>query len=429
MLFNTFVTSLADLDRCVAAPQVAEVLIEPALLARQGWLSADAAQTLAIAARQRGLRPVLVWDALMPEQRMEQVGDRLQTWDLSPFAALRIADLGAAGWAQQHAPHLPLQLIAEAGNHNLAALQGWCALLGSSLERVILSIELPEDKLMQYCQTLPVACEVLGAGPILLFYSPRPLLSAHLPLADDVDADVDKDSDEDSTETDESRLVRTTVAFEDTRDRPFPSLETPHGTLMFFDKDQFILDRLTPLKTAGLHTLRLDLRPLDLTAAPAQFAAQAGDAAPAIDRLCQQILQDPASIRPQWPRPTRAPFFQANRTTALIPRMKTRWLDPWRPHALAEVIASEKDNYLVFRTLRSFSFGGDYTLLLPTKEVVAFPQSCNPRSLTGAPQAETLPDQLILTHWIKKVVPGSLLLPPDRPALLSSSKKGNPSKK
>lgn len=427
MLFNTFVTSLADLDRCVAAPQVAEVLIEPALLARQGWLSADAAQTLAIAARKRGLRPVLVWDALMPEHRMEQVGDRLQTWDLSAFAALRIADLGAAGWAQQHAPHLPLQLLAEAGNHNLAALQGWCALWGSNLERVILSIELPEDKLVQYCQALPVACEVLGAGPILLFYSPRPLLSPHLSVAGDADADA--------METDERSLVRTTVAFEDTRDRPFPSLETPHGTLMFFDKDQFILDRLTPLNAAGLHTLRLDLRPLDRTT-PAPVAAQPSfdkdqwmDAAPAIDQICQQILQDPASVRSQWPRPTRAPFFQANRTTALIPRMKTRWLDPWRPHALAEVIAGEKDNYLVFRTLRPFDFGGDYTLLLPTKEVVAFPPSCHPRSLTGAPTTATQPDQLILTHWIKKVVPGSLLLPPDSPAQASFSKQKTTPKK
>ncbi|MBE9099013.1 U32 family peptidase [filamentous cyanobacterium LEGE 07170] len=383
MPFNTFISSIADLDRCTAAPDLTEVLIEPMLLARQGRVGEKAAQELAIAARARGLRPVLVWDALMPQQAMEAVGERLRTWDFAAFAAVRVNDLGAAAWMQEHHPTLPLHLIAETGNHNLSALQGWCELLGHTLERLILSIELPEAQLVQYCQALPVPCEVLGAGPILLFYSPRSL------LADPLHAE-----DEDATH------IAATIAFEDHPDRPFPTVETPHGTLMFLDKDQFIGDRLESLWKAGLAMVRIDLRPF----------SPAPDAAPNIDRICQQLLSAPATLRQQWHRPTRAPFFNANRTTALIPRMKTRRLDPWRNQAIAEVIAGEGGSYVVFRVLRPFHLTPDTQILLPTGDRLPFPANCNLRTLQGVPTSQGEADQLLLTDWIKKAVTGSLLL-------------------
>lgn len=383
MPFNTFVSSIADLERCIAAPDLTEVLIEPMLLARQGRLGEKAAQDLAIAARTRGLRPVLVWDALMPQRAMEAVGDRLQQWDISAFAAVRVNDLGAAAWVQTHHPNLPLQLIAETGNHNLLALQGWCALLGDTLERLILSIELPEARLIQYCQALPVPCEVLGAGSILLFYSPRSLLADPL-----------------QTDAEDTDPIAATIAFEENPDRPFPTVETPHGTLMFFDKDQFIGDRLESLWEAGLAMVRIDLR--SYTPQP--------DAAPTIDTVCQQLLQDPAALRQQWPRPTRAPFFNANRTTALIPRMKTRRLDPWRGQAIAEVIAGEGGSHVVFRVLRPFRLTPETQILLPTGDRLPFPPDCNLRTLQGIPTSQGEADQLLLTDWIKKTVTGSLLL-------------------
>lgn len=380
MHFNTFVTTLADLERCAEAPQMEEVLIEPRLLARQGTLADAAAQELAIAAQKRGLRPVLVWDALMPERDMERVGDRLRTWNLSAFAAMRVCDLGAAGWVQEQAPGMPLQWIAETGSHNLAALQGWCELLGPDLERLVLSLELPEEKLKHYCQHLPVPCEVLGVGPILLFYSPRSLLAAPL------QAEADTAS------------LSTTVAFEEHPDRPFPTVETPHGTLMFLDKDQFILDRLEPLRQAGMHSIRLDLRsPL-----------VAGEGYPPVDQVCRLLATDPTALRQQWPRPTRAPFFNANRTTALIPRMKTRRLDAWRPQALAEIIAGEKGKFLVFRVMRAFALDSPTQLVSPLGEPLALPPQF--RTLDGTCPAQAQADQLLMTDWVKRGVPGSLLL-------------------
>ena len=60
MQFNTFVSSIQDIERCVNAPNLQEVLLEPVLLARLGKLSENRVHSLASVAVERGLRPVLV---------------------------------------------------------------------------------------------------------------------------------------------------------------------------------------------------------------------------------------------------------------------------------------------------------------------------------------------------------------------------------
>jgi putative protease len=245
MEFNTFVQSFAELEQYVNAPNLSEILLEPTQFTRQGRLTQQQVHGLAKAAIERGLNPVLVWDILTPEHQFNAITQQLTQWDLSLFSAIRVCDPGVAWWVKTHLPNLPIQLILETGNHNLEALQGWCEIFGESLNRLILSIELPEQKLIQYCQTLPVNCELLGVGPILLFYSPRSLLSPHL------------------SQTENQQQIEATITSEDSGNRPFPTLETPQGTFMFLDKDQFILDQLEALMAAGLHTVRLDFRHLN----------------------------------------------------------------------------------------------------------------------------------------------------------------------
>ncbi|MBD2099732.1 U32 family peptidase [Leptolyngbya sp. FACHB-261] len=383
MQFNTFIASIHDLERCANAPDLAEVLLEPRLLARQGKLSDGEVHSLASEALKQGLRPVLVCDVLMTERSMTRVCEQLTHWDLNCFGAIRVSDPGVAYWLQTHFPDLPLQFIAETGNHNLEALQGWCDILASSLERLILSIELPEEKLVEYCQALPVACELLGVGQILLFYSPRPLLS-----------------EPSISDGQEELYLETTAAFEEARDRHFPLLQTEHGTFMFLDKDQFILDKLERLQAAGLHTVRLDLRHL----------SQAGDIAVGVDQICHQIREDPVALRTNWPRPTRAPFFKANRTTALFPRMRSTLLEHRNAACLAEVLAGEGGKYVVFHSLRPFETSLAKSILLPTGEEIAIPQNLAFRDLSGEVADNFESEQILITDWIKKVTPGSLLL-------------------
>ncbi len=386
MQFNTFVSSVDDLERCVNAPNLPEVLLEPTLTARLGELPENRVYSLASEAVQRGLRPVLVWDVLMPEHNMTLICDRLWQWDLSYFGAIRVCDPGAAYWLKINFPEIPLHLIVETGNHNLESLRGWCEIFSGSLERLVLSIELPEDKLIEYCQTLPVACELLGVGQILLFYSPRSLLAEH------------------------SLTHKATAAFAETPNRHFPTLQTVHGTFMFLDKDQFIVDKLAALQSAGLHTVRLDLRHL----------GGDGDVAVDIDRICQRIVSDPASLRVTWPRETRAPFFRANRTTALFPRMKSKQSKYRNDVCLAEVLAGERRKYVVFYTLRPFEVSLIKSMMLPTGEEIEVPQGVAFHNLDGELLDTFEPEQIIVTNWIKKAMPGSLLLGKD----LSSSECG-----
>ncbi|NJK37228.1 MAG: hypothetical protein HC835_11640 [Oscillatoriales cyanobacterium RM2_1_1] len=387
MQFNTFVTSTADLERCTQAPNLFEVLLEPALLARQGKLSRDQTHTLAHAAQQRGLKPVLVWDALMPEQLMQQICQQLLTWDLSLFSAIRVCDLGAAWWIKTQFPQHSIHLMVEAGNHNLGGLQGWCELFQDSLDRLVLSIELTEEKLIKYCQALPVGCEVLGAGQILLFYSPRSLLLPILPASD----------------SPEILYREATVASPDSGNRPLPTLETRHGTLMFLDKDQFILDQLDPLKAAGLHTVRLDLRHL----------SSGKNAAENIDQIGWQTLNQPLNLRQNWPRPTRSPFFKVNRTTAIFQRIKSKGkLAEYRhqENCLAEVLSGESGQYVVFQSLGSFDLTLADHLIMPTGEVVEVPERIVFQTLNREAVTQCDRGQLLITDWIKKAVPGSLLM-------------------
>lgn len=395
MQFNTFVSSVSDLDRCINAPHLHEVLLEPILLARQGKLSAEQVHSLALEARERGLRPVLVWDVLMSERVMMNVCEKLKDWDLECFAAIRACDPGVAYWLTMHFPQIPLQLIVETGNHNLESLRGWCEIFSGSLERLILSIELPEEKLIEYCQTLPVACELLGVGQILLFYSPRSLLAEHLLAAPKDETDSLYQFNPESPV-----YLEATSAFEDAPNRHFPTLETLHGTFLFLDKDQFILDKLDALQAAGLHSVRLDLRHL----------GQDFDIAVEIDQICRQALEDPVTLRKNWSRETRAPFFKANRTTALFPRMKSKLSNYRDQSCLAEVVTGESKKYVVFYTLRPFEVSQIHNMIMPTGEEIELPQGVVFRNLKGEALDTFAPEQILVTDWIKKAVPGSLLM-------------------
>ncbi len=384
MNFNTFATSIIDIKQAAQARDVTEILLEPELLARQGRLSEQETHVLAMAGKEHQLRIVLVWDALMPDHLFTQICNELTHWDLSVYNAVRVCDLGAAQWIQSTFPHLPLQLIVETGSHNLPALQGWCNFFAPTLERLVLSIELPEEKLVEYCQQLSVPCEVLGVGQILLFYSPRTLLAKHIsPDAKD----------------DDLLYIDGYVASERANFRPFPTVETRHGTLMFLDKDQFILDRLVALREAGLHTVRLDVRHL----------SQPGHAATDIVQICNDIFMDATALGKAWPRPTRAPFFKANKTTAQFDRMKSK-LHAYRDKkSLAELIGSEKGKYVVFQALRPFAVTAAQQLLLPSDEAVDLSKTLLFRDLHGQPIAHVEAGQILTTGWIKKACAGALL--------------------
>lgn len=384
MKYTTYVTSKEDLQRVLNAAAYAsidEVLLAPRMLSHLGTLREDETQALAQEAQEAGLRPTLVWDLLMPERSFQQATQRLQTWDWSSFCAIRASDPGVAWWAYQELPTLPLQLSVEQGNHNTHALEGWCELLSPRLARLILSTELPEEKLIELCQKLPVPCEIKGVGRILLFHSPRSLLTQHL-------------------KTDTSQPLQTAVIrSEDSGNRPFPLVESSHGTQMFLDKDQFLLDRLDGLREAGLHTVRLDLR----------HVSEVGHTASRLPEIIAQAESDPEALRQEWPRKTRAPFFRANRTTAQFGRMRSKTHAVRGADCLAEVLATQKAEYVVAKATRDFSIEEAASYYLPSGESLSLMEDVTFQTPEGEPLTTLHREQLFLLSWQKKICTGALL--------------------
>lgn len=383
MKFSTYVSSQADLGRCAQSPLVTEVLLEPAALAREGNLSMSDAESLAVAAKAMKLRPVLVWDILLPQRTLDALHSTLSSCHWAMFAAVRVQDVGAAQWLQEHLPHMPIQLDVQTGNHNLDALQTWCEVWSSSLERLILSIELPEEKIIRYCQELPVACEILGVGRILLFYSPRTLLASHvspntLPL---------------------SSHTHAVAVSEHTHYKPLPVVETQHGTFLYLDKDQCILDRMDALWQAGLDTMRLDLR----------HVSNPGEATTLLPWVLETCQQNPSALRRSWPRPTRAPFFKTNNTTGQFSRMKSQHHAFRDDQTVAEILSTEKPRYLVVRVLSHASSLSIVRMMLPSGEQVDLEQPLQFQTLQGHPVEHLETQQILVAPWIKKSCPGALL--------------------
>lgn len=378
MYLTTFVSSVSDIDNIAQTEEVTEVLLEPRELAFEGRISLEQVMELAAKARERNLAPVLVWDILMSEAITKDVFEIVSKIDLASFSAVRVRDIGAAQFLFENYPSVALQLSVEADNHNLDGLRGWCEYFGDRLKRLILSIELPEEKLIEYCQTLPVPCEVLGAGRIQLFYSPRALLSKHF-----------------ESKTD---WIEVTGSAEDSGRRPFPILETIHGTMMFLDKDQFILDKLAGLEQAGCEAIRIDLKHL----------SSDGSSAEGILELCQQFRAKDPTIRKTWPRKTLAPFFKTNKTTARFSKLKSPLHVMRDESCLAQIVYGEKGKYVVFYTLRSFQVKQADAIVLSTGEQLEVEQ-LSFTSTDGELLSEVEANTIVVTPWIKKASNGALL--------------------
>jgi putative protease len=168
---------------------------------------------------------------------------------------------------------------------------------------------------------------------------------------------------------------------------------------LYLDKDQFILDRLSGLLEAGFSVIRLDVR--HLRESPTGFGK--------IDTLVSAFQRDAEELRKAWPRPTRAPFFKNNKTTAQFTRLKANHHEQRDEHTLAEVVGVERRRYVVLWALRPFSTESLHALILPSGEEILLTEIPTFHDLQGIPRSTWLTDQLLITERIRMACPGALL--------------------
>ena len=315
MKLTTFAQSLNDLN-LIKDQGLQEVILGHQDFSRFGKLKTEDFFEFSKRAKELGLKVIFEWDILMTENTFAKLALEIVPL-LDSFDSLRVQDPGALEWGLKNTTK-PLQFIAENGNHNLPGLQGWIDHVQGRMERIALSIELPKIKIEEYCKILKVPCELLGLGRILLFYTPRQLLS---PLSED--------------KLSFNQEISAVGESEESPHKGFPIIENRHGTFMFHIKDFCLVDFANELKSLGLGFFRIDLR----------FSAF--DQLKEIKALTEDFNEDSfIEFKEKYPQDLMRGFYLVNKTDVLFPKLKNHRLQSREGNYLGEVLEAEKGSHL-----------------------------------------------------------------------------------
>lgn len=315
----TYVESIIQLEAIINSDSISkdnhELIVGSTLFSRYSKTSLDEMLSIVSMANKNNLAVVLEWDSLNQEERFQKICLEIDRLPLHEFKAIRLQDPGAVEYIKNKYPWLKIQIILENGNHNLLGLNRWVEYLGEQCERLILSNELSREMLREYSLVITKPLEVLIFGRILLFYSPRKLLSP-----------LEKQEAENQIE-----------AFGTSEESPhsgFPLIENIHGTFMFNVKDLYLLDHLQELNEMGIQHLRVDLR-FDDT-----FSLHAGN----VFKLFKgEMTESELNIKKNHPRPLIKGFYNINKTDVLFTKLKNKRTQRQDRNYLGEIVDVERD--------------------------------------------------------------------------------------
>ena len=287
--------------------EIKEVVIGQLSFSRFSQLSFEEVNSLAKLAKKKGMKVHFEWDILMDQDDLDYCLKHLDKINLDNVDSFRLKDPGAIEYIFQET-QMPIQLLFESNNHNLEALMSWGGYLGERLNRFILSIELPQPVLMDYKSKLDKPIEILGVGRILLFYTPRKLMSEENQLGER--SEWIADSEESSHQN-------------------FPVLENRHGTFMFHEKYFYLLDHLEDLKECADYA-RIDLRFDD------------------IFESIMEMFETKAYSRDLFSKKTMRGFFHRNKSDVLFKKLKNSLLQDREGDFLGQVLGVERDKMILF---------------------------------------------------------------------------------
>jgi putative protease len=321
MKLVTYIESIIDAEKLIAENYAGdyEVIVGTNLLSRFSKNSIEEMLELTQNLLKNNIDVVLEWDALNQEEKFLAscaVIDRLPMHD---FKAIRVQDPGAVEYIKSKYPWLKIQLILENGNHNLIGLSKWCEYLGDQCERLVLSNELSKEKLADYARVLKTPLEVLVFGRILLFYSPRLLLS---PL---------------EKEKIEAQSIEANGSSEESPHSGFPLIENSHGTFMFNVKDLYLLDHLDELQDLGIGHARVDLR---FDQALPNYLKDV------VNLFSKKILESELTIKKSNPRPCIKGFYNINKSDVLFTKLKNKRTQRLDEFYVGEIVDVERDQQL-----------------------------------------------------------------------------------
>jgi len=303
MFWTTYLEDRQQLS-LLEQTSIKEVIVSHHELSRMGELTHDEVLTLASQAKEAGFKLVLEWDILMTQDIFESAVRAFERIPNHLFSSIRVQDPGAVEYILQKTK-IPIQLIVETGHHNFMALRSWEKYLGPRLERLVVSTEISKDKLIIYKNKLQTPLELLGLGRLLIFYSPRKLLS---PLSSDEMTDWECNSEE-------------------SPHKGFPLVENNHGTFMFYPKHHCLLDRLVDIP---VDYLRVDLR----------------------NNISKEIwpllgIQNSfEKIKMLYGKDLIRGYFQVNKSDVQFKKLKNKFRQERQDSFIAEILESSKGQHL-----------------------------------------------------------------------------------
>ncbi len=317
-----------NVDEALSAP-ADEIVLGCRDFSRLGQL--DWGTCVNLAQRLGQGQSILAWDVLMTENQLHRLGAKLQGANLRAFGALRVQDLGALEWARRHCPHANIHLLLEHGGHNLKAIEGWIKRSGKQIKRLVFSPQIPLLRLKQFvalADSMGVESELMVLGPLLLFSTPRRLLSPRT-----------------GQQSEDSPLGLMADSLEGPH-KNFALVENGWGTFMFHPKDLSLVHALGEFEKVGLTAVRFDLfdpsvqegppgRPIGVLATIRRIVENSGHPS-----LCQEVLWR------EYPRPLFKGLFEANKTERLFSKLKNQHITDRGPNYIGDVASVAKKCHL-----------------------------------------------------------------------------------
>lgn len=390
MKFITYADNLAQLTKLndlIVAKNVdinnVEVIVGTSAISRYSEASVADLEAMVKANLKFKLPLVLEWDVLAQETLFQKNVELISRLPLHEFKAIRVQDPGALNLVKEKYSWLKVQLILENGNHNYVGLTRWSEFLGDQLDRLVLSNELSREHLKSYATELKSGLEVLVYGRILLFYSPRLLLS---PLKKE--------------ELEKTLVNKNIEAFGKSEESPhagFPLIENRHGTFMFNVKDLYLLDHLEELKTLNLAAVRFDLR----------FDESFNHLEKVLDLYLGSIAHESIpEIRSSHARPMIKGFYNINKTDVLFTKLKNKRIQRMDDNYVGEIVDVERDQQIALvvksKTI-SIKLGDEIQLVTPEGKTKTMGlKSLLDTSKTAMSSAST--NEIVLLPFISGVV-------------------------
>lgn len=398
----------------------AEVLLSHSQLSRLGKLTTPQLNQLASEARKLDLRPVLEWDILMTNEGFARAIETLNALEWASLSAVRVQDPGAFEWVLKNRVKMPIQLVLETGNRNLEAIRRWCEYGQGRVERVVLSIELPEARIAQMISELPVPVEILGLGPILLLYTPRHLLSnlsygTHEFYGSHGSNDFDWMAQKDENAQNLIRVIQATASSEQTQHSGFRVIENQHGTLLFHAKDYCLLDQVAQLREMNLGAFRVDYRLEDNSEGLmnlSELLTQPDNSQGEVPNELSGELSYESKVRQfmqAHPRKVTRCFFKANATDVLFKKLKNTEIQRQDSGFIGEVVEISRGDYTIIHVLSkklSLKLGQTLKFITPDGQNVEF-RIQNLTDLDQRPINEISSGDFGMIQYVKRATPGS----------------------